>query len=179
MKSAKLFHFEDRQFRNIGKLLADRDAFIVFYNLAHSEPLNISKLCGMFRREPNAIRELLEMLSGIGLARKSGGLHGVTAFGGKVMEFLDVIAERIDLPAAELTTVANSTRFATSGPAVAQSAATNNTVVSDFHAASAVRLVGKEVVLLKANQVANESEGKNFDNREPSSANAARSYNYL
>jgi hypothetical protein len=178
MKPSELFHFEDSQFLRIGKLLADRDAFIVFYNLAYSGPINIAKLCAMFRREPAVISEILEMLCSIGLAHKRGGLYSTTAFGGNALQFLEETAERIELPPTE-SMVASSTQFSTSGSAQAQSSATNNTVMSNFRATSAVRLIGQEIDLLKASEVSNESEGKKFQKIEPSLENAARSHNYL
>ncbi|MGB8684035.1 MAG: hypothetical protein WCD12_14200 [Candidatus Binatus sp.] len=162
-------------------MLADRDAFIVFYNLAYAGPVNIAKLCEMFMREPAVVSEILEMLCSIGLAHKHGGLYEVTDFGGKALKFLEETAERIDLPPAE-PGVADSTQFSIVGSAQAQSTATNNTIMSDFRATSALRSVGEDVGALKPNQVKNEPESKEFaqvEPPEPPPANGARSHNYL
>jgi|SRR5208337_1824038 len=178
MKST-LFRFENAEFLRIGKLLADRDAFIVFYNLAHAGPINIGDLCAIFRREPSTLSEILEMLTAAGLARRSGGLYSATAFGAKALGFLKDTAERIDLAPVD-STVERSTQFSATG--TLQSSATNNTVMSVFTATSAVRLVGGDVGPLKPNQVSTEPEEKRFDQVEPLDPppeNAARSHNYL
>jgi hypothetical protein len=45
MRESHLYYFQETHFLRIGKLLADRDAFIVFFQLAKSlGPLNIQQL---------------------------------------------------------------------------------------------------------------------------------------
>ncbi len=181
MKPSRLYHFEDYEFLRIGKVLADRDAFIVFLTLTHAGPIDIGGLCAIFRREPSTLSEILEMLSAIGLIRRRGALYTATALGARAVEFLKETAERIDLPPTE-STVTSSTQFTTSGAGQAAEFATNNSVMSDFRATSAVRLVGEDIGPLKANQVSNEPEGKVFAQvgpPEPTPKNAARPHNYL
>jgi hypothetical protein len=64
MKDRHLYFFGEADFLRIGKLLADRDAFIVFHSVVTlSEPLNIGNLAMLLRREPVLIMDILRQVS--------------------------------------------------------------------------------------------------------------------
>ncbi|MDO8432838.1 MAG: hypothetical protein Q7S58_10575 [Candidatus Binatus sp.] len=178
MKDRHLYFFREADFRRIGKLLADRDAFIVFHNIAtSSEPLNIGRLAGLLRREPILIVEILRQLSDVGVVRSGGGFHRATAFGLKVMQFFGDITSEVELQASsaasdpQLMSMIDAT-------ASAEATATNNRVVSSFAATVWAASDIQAIERVNSESTANKPSSKDFGNQDPAD-NAARFHNYL
>jgi hypothetical protein len=180
MKDLRLYHFQRMDFLRIGKLLADRDVFIVFFHLAKSPvSLNIAQLAGVFRREPTVISELLKELSAMGVARRNGGLYLVSKFGRKVMDFFEDITDRVELRATQPSAVPHLLSLSVNGVQAIDSTATNNSVVSTFAVTSWVTSENRNIDRARSSDIASYSRAEQFDNGQPAPQNAARSHNYL
>lgn len=180
MKDLKLYNFRDVDFLRIGKLLADRDTFVVFFHLAHcAGSSNIAQLAGSFRREPAVITEILKQLVALGLLRGRGGLYTLTNFGRSVMEFLEESTAGVQLKAAQTSAVPHLLSLDLRGMKPVDPSATNNSVVSTFAVTSWVTSKNPDIESAKSTDTVSYSQAERFENREPSPRNGARTHNYL
>jgi hypothetical protein len=179
MNDLRLYHFREFDFLRIGKLLADRDAFIVFFHLARSPvPLTIAQLTSVFRRDPRAVSEILQELSALGIARRNGGLHAATSFGRKVMDFFEEVTNKIELKPAQPEAVPSVMSLSLVGAGSVDGTATNNSVIVTFAATGWARSEIRNIESVRSSDLASHSQAKNFENQD-SLPNAARSHDYL
>jgi len=170
------YHFSEEEFRRIGKMMADRDVFFVFFYLAQpGATLDIKALAARFRRDPVTINEIVENLAALGLARKKYGLYTATGFGFRAIDFLREITEGVQPLPVEGEASLNETLVLSNGLA---SAATNNSVYSTFEITGYALSETDDVSKVKQGELTTESEAKNFEGNSPL-PNAARPHNYL
>lgn len=177
MKDWRLYSFDEAEFRLLGRMMADRDAFIVFFYLAGAgSPMNIGQLASRFRRDPATINEIVEQLASLGLARRKYGQYVATDFGLKAKDFLMEIVRGVQPSAVEAEAPSARTLILQDG---LSSSATNNSVYSTIAITGYAGSEKRDLVEIKPGELTTESEAKNFENRSELPTNAARPHNYL
>lgn len=166
--------FGESEFHRIGKLMADRDSFLLLFEIARSvKPPNLVRLCGTFRASAETVHETFDQLESLGMAVRRHGTYAATSFGISALEFVEDVANKFT-PAPQ--TARTAMRFVKMAQIEYQVAATNNSVRSTFASgASAATTVaapskpGPSATDANAASVAAESHIEN----------ASRSHNYL
>lgn len=166
--------FNESEFHRIGKLMADRDSFLLLFQIARStKPSNLVTLCGSFRVSAETIHEVFDQLESLGMAARRHETYVATSFGTAALEFVENVASNFT-PAAQMA--GTGIRFVNMAQLGAQVAATNNSVRSTFanSASAATNMAtpakpGPSATDANAAPIATESHIEN----------APRSHNYL
>jgi hypothetical protein len=131
MNSAKRSYsfFSEAEYSKLGRLAADRDAFLLLFEVARtSKPLNLIKLCGRFRAAPELVNEVFSELVALGMGSMRSGSYTATSFGKSAVDLMEDVANEFRLKPEVGTTHASSLAIA-HGYCVA---ATNNSVRGTF-----------------------------------------------
>jgi len=119
--------FDESQYLRLGRLAADRDSFLLLFEISRSpKPLNLLQLCGRFRASPQLINEGFLELADMGMAFKRAGTYAATAFGESVIDVIEEIANGFQ-PAPEVPE-SNVSSVMFGQPGIMFNAATNNSV---------------------------------------------------
>jgi hypothetical protein len=180
LKAPAIYGFEQRDFQRVGKLLADRDSFVVFFYLAKSsQPPHLKDLAGLFRRDLSILNDIFQQLASLGLVQRRGGVYISTRFGQRVMSFLEDVTEGVELPVATVQT--SSPAVVTSFSSGVGLAATNNGVYSTFSTAShsPASSLNSDFHKVKLGELTTEGEAETFSEGDSLPKDAARPHNYL
>ncbi len=171
--------FSEFQYLRIGQLVADRDAFLLLFEIVRSaRPLTIAQLCGRFRASPALVNEVFMELSDLGLAHKDAGAYKATSFGESVVDFVEGIANRFR-PVTEVPkAAAESVRIAQ--PSNLFITATNNTVRGTLSNTVSVLIHSPAMSKAAAGALtANDDNVEAVRSDQTEIYNASRSHNYL
>src|SRR5690349_12122072 len=136
MNPAEVFLFDESQYFRIGCLAADRDAFLLLFEIAKSpDSLRLSQLCGRFRTSPSVMKEVLGELADLGMLQRQTGTYKTTQFGRSVIELIQHIAHSFQ-PTSQVP--ASATTSLTVAPRNYAVAATDNTVRRTLSTATSV-----------------------------------------
>lgn len=176
MSDTHLYSFNDREFRRIGCLLADRDAFIVFVTLASApRPPTLKYLTSVLRREPSTVTDILSQLLETGLATRAGGFYSCTGLGTRVIGFLREVSDIVEMKPTLPESVPDTIQLSAFASDIA---ATNNTIVRTVTLTSWMKSGERDIKQPKPKEIATSSDTPHFESRHPSPESEGASQDY-
>ena len=174
--SKRSYDFSETEYLKVGRLAADRDAFLLLFEVARAAtPLNLAKLCGRFRAGPEVVDEVFSELAALGMCSRQSGSYLTTPFGESVIALMEDVANEFR-PQPEVPKTQACSVFVAQGYSLA---ATNNSVRGTFsNCVSVVNTapgVGKSITTPTATDLNLADVGP----RQAEVKNAPRNHNYL
>jgi hypothetical protein len=177
MNHTKSYRFLDEsQYIGIGRLVADRDAFLLLFEISRSpEALSLVRLCGRFQASPKLVNEVFLELADLGMALRHAGRYSATKFGKSAIDFIEEIANSYR-PSPEVPR-GKTDYIVLESDAVG--AATNNSVRGTF--SNSISAVKKSTATSKSDPqpLATDSNATAMESGQSEVKNASRSHNYL